>query len=381
MMTKFVIYLDHGATSWPKPNGVLCGIAAFMAGVAGNAGRSGHYAAVESARLVYQVREQLARILKIPDPADMVFTHGTTEGLNLVLKGFLREGDHILVSPMEHNSLMRPLKRLCRERNVTFSILLADKYGRVDIEQARKNRPKSPVRLIGISHASNVNGVVQDLSGLRAAFPDTPILVDAAQSAGVLPIDVVKDGIDFVAFSGHKGLLGPTGTGGCYIDPRHDVAPLVEGGTGSKSESIEQPDFRPDRYEAGTINLHGLAGLQGALEHIEENGLGGDHKRRLATMLIEGIRDIPRVKLYSPTDGSALMAAFTIEGMHTDQVAQALENEFSILCRAGMHCSPSAHQHLGTMPEGAVRLAPGYGNKDKEIEIALRAVTKIAGRI
>jgi len=153
----------------------------------------------------------------------------------------------------------------------------------------------------------------------------------------------------------------------------------MEGGTGSKSESIDQPDFRPDRYEAGTINLHGIAGLQGALDHIKENGLGGEHKQRLTKMLIEGIRDIPRVRLYSPDDGTALMAAFTIEGMHTDQVARALENEFSILCRAGMHCSPAAHQYLGTMPEGAVRLAPGYGNLDKEIEIAIKAVKKIAG--
>jgi len=380
-MTKFVIYLDHGATSWPKPNGVLCGIAAFMAGVAGNAGRSGHYAAVESARMVYQAREQLSRILGIPDPADLVFTHGTTESLNLVLKGFLRDGDHILVSPMEHNSVMRPIKRLARERNIKYTFLPADKLGRIDMENAKITAGKGPYRLIAISHASNVNGIVQDLASLRDVFPDTPILIDAAQTAGVLPIDVMKDRIDFVAFSGHKGLLGPTGIGACYISPRYEVAPLMEGGTGSKSESIDQPDFRPDRYEAGTINLHGIAGLRGGLDHIEENGLGGEHKRRLTLMIINGIRDIPRVKLYSPDDGTALMAAFTVEGMHTDQVAQALENEFSILCRAGMHCSPTAHLHLGTMPQGAVRLAPGYGNLDKEIEITIKAVKKIAGKI
>jgi selenocysteine lyase/cysteine desulfurase len=154
----------------------------------------------------------------------------------------------------------------------------------------------------------------------------------------------------------------------------------MEGGTGSKSESIDHPVFRPDRYEAGTINLHGISGLRGGLDHIEENGLGGEHKRHLTKMIIDGIRDIPRIKLYSPYDGTALMASFTIEGMHTDQVAQALENEFSILCRAGIHCSPTAHLHLGTMPEGTVRLAPGYGNLDNEIEIAIRALKKIASK-
>lgn len=376
-----VIYLDHGATSWPKPAGVLKGIEDFMTGVAANAGRSGHQASVESARMIYRVRDGLAKLLGVRNPEDMILTSGTTEGLNIVLKGFLEPGDSLLVSSMEHNSAMRPLERLKKDIGISYEILPADEYGRIDIDAARAVAGKTTWKLVCVSHGSNVNGIVQDIAALREAIPDVPFLIDAAQTVGVLPIDVEELGIQFLAYSGHKGLLGPTGTGGLYIAPEFDIPPLIEGGTGSKSESIEQPTFRPDCYESGTGNLHGIAGLRGSLDYFEEHGLTGGYKRKLTSMLLDGIKDVPNVRLHTPDDGTALLASITIEGAYADEVAIAMESEYNILCRPGLHCAPLAHKHLGTMPNGTIRLAPGYGNTEEDIEVTIKAVTEIAAKI
>jgi len=370
------IYLDHAATSWPKPKAVEDESLRVLRELTANPGRSGHRPSLEAARLVFDVRSRLARLLGVADPANLAFTRGATEAINLVLKGFLRQGDRIAISPLEHNSVMRPLTRLARDRNIVVETLPADPLGRTDVEATERLAGK--YQLVAIAHGSNVNGVVQDIRAIAKALPDTPILVDAAQTAGVVPIDVVADGATFLACSAHKGLLGPTGIGACYISPEHEVAPLVEGGTGSQSESTQHPTFRPDRYEAGTVNLHGIAGLRGGLSHIEQNGLLGDHKRRLTQMLIDGLREIPGVRIYAPTDGSALLLSFNIEGVPSDRVAAALESEHGVLCRPGLHCAPTAHRHLGTLPQGAVRLAPGFGNTEEEMQQAIRAVHVIA---
>ncbi len=372
------IYLDHAATSWPKPEAVAAETARLFAELAANPGRSGHQPAIEAARLIFDARTRLAALLGVADPANLAFTSGATEGLNLVLKGFLRPGDHVGVSPLEHNSVMRPLMRLAAERGITVETLPADAYGRIDVAAAA--RLAGRFRLVAVAHASNVSGAVQDVAGLAKALPGTAILSDAAQAAGVLPIAAEADGVAFLACSAHKGLLGPTGVGACYLSPACDVAPLREGGTGSQSESIEHPAFRPDRYEAGTPNLHGIAGLRGALGHIERHGLLGPHKRRLASLLTEGLRDIRGVRLHSPADGSALLVSLTIEGLPPDRVATALEAGHGILCRPGLHCSPCAHRHLGTLPSGTVRLSPGFGNTEEEMLRVIRAVHAIATR-
>jgi len=213
---------------------------------------------------------------------------------------------------------------------------------------------------------------------LKEALPKTPIVADAAQTAGVLPIDVGAMGVSALAFSAHKGLLGPTGLGGCYLADDLDPQPLLEGGTGSRSEATEQPDFRPDRYEAGTLNLHGIAGLAAALDHIEANGPLGETKRRLTAMLLEGLSDLPRVRVLAPTDGTAILLSLTVEGVPPDRVAAALERDHGILSRAGLQCAPAAHRYLGTFPQGTVRLSPGYLNTEEEMEAALRAVYSIA---
>jgi len=373
-----IIYLDQAATSWPKPGRVREHMVRFIEGPAANAGRSGHRASLDSARMVFETRVRLAAMLGVPDSRDLVFTRGATEGINLVLKGFLDDGDLVAVSPMEHNSVMRPLNRLAAERGIRVEVLPANRLGRVDPEGARRPGGREAPRLVVLAHASNVNGVVQDLAGLRRAFPESAVLLDAAQTAGVLPIDVGREGIDFLACSAHKGLLGPTGLGVCYLDPRHEVRPLTEGGTGSRSQDPRHPEFRPDRYEAGTLNLHGIAGLRGAVEHLGEAGLMGDHKRRLSAMLIEGLQAVPGVTIHSPADGTALMVSFTVNGALPDRVAARLEEDHGILCRPGLQCAPAAHRHLGTFPAGTVRLSPGFGNSEEQVARAVEAARRIA---
>jgi len=402
-----------------------------------NAGRSSHQPSVDSARLVFEVRARLASLFGVADPANLVFTRGSTESVNLVLKGFLRPGDRVAVSPLEHNAVMRPLARLGRERGIVVDTLPADPLGRIDIDAVARwegGHGDPPLQLLVVAHASNVNGVVQDARAIAAALPGVPILLDAAQTAGALPIDVAADGVSFLACSAHKALLGPTGVGVCTLSPEFEVEPLLEGGTGSQSDSTEHPTFRPDRYEAGTLNLHGIAGLKGALDHLdrqsrkgpeaggsrdegtrpeargtrdegkakeqERSGLAppasgppsppsgldplaaslplGEAKRRLTKLLIDGLGEIPGVRLYSPRDGSALLVSFTVEGLPPDRVAAALEEDFGILCRPGLHCCAAGHRHLGTLPQGTVRLAPGYGNTDEEMAAAVRAIAEIA---
>ena len=371
------IYLDHAATSWPKPAEVGEEIEHSLTALTANAGRSGHQAAVSSARMVFETRERLAELFGIERSEDLVFVRGCTEGLNLVLKGSLKPEDRVAVSPMEHNSVMRPLTRLARERGIVVHTLPADPLGRIDFEADRESANEKPPSLVVIQHASNVNGMVQDLAALRRAFPESPILVDAAQTAGVLPLDVTALGVDFLAASIHKGLLGPTGVGVCYLSPRYDVSPLMEGGTGTDSESTEHPGFRPDRYEAGTLNLHGIAGTSGALHGLGERGLLGERKRFLTKMLVDGLDRIPGVTLHSPKDGTALCVSFTVDHLRPEQVAVRLEQGFGVLCRPGLHCAPNAHRHLGTLPSGTVRLSPGWGNTEKHVETALAGVESI----
>jgi len=373
-----MIYFDHAATSWPKPAEVGEQIVRSLNDLTANAGRSGHRASLASARAVFRTRERLASLLGVGPSENLVFTRGATESLNLVLRGFLKVADRVLVSPLEHNAVMRPLAALTRERRLVVETLRADPFGRLDLDAARRAVRAAPAALAVIAHASNVNGAVQDLAGLRDALGGTPILVDAAQTAGVLPIDVGRAGIEFLACSAHKGLLGPTGVGVCFMSPRHEVVPLMSGGTGSRSESFQQPDFRPDRYESGTLNLHGIAGTYGALLGLEQRGLLGTHKQSLSQLLIERLAEILGLRIQSPADGTALCVSLTLDGTPPDILAQRLEREYGVLVRPGLQCAPAAHQYLGTCPSGTVRFSPGWGNTADEVEIAAKAIRVIA---
>ena len=376
-----MIYLDHAATSWPKPPGVAESLTQALARPLANSGRSGHQASIAAAREVYRCRSYLAELFHIPDSRDLVFTRGTTEGINLVLRGFLRPGMHVATSPLEHNAVMRPLRRLEAERNIRISTLPADEYGRVSTGESASVLGHGKPDLLVLAHVSNVNGVTQDLAAIRRSFPDVPILLDAAQSAGVLEIDVQALRLDFLCCSLHKGLLGPTGLGACYIHPKHDIPPLMEGGTGSASEEEQQPLFRPDRYEAGTLNLHGILAANACLQGLSARGLLGGHKKELCHILCEGLQRLPGVSLQSPLDEELLCLSFTVRGQSVDHLALALEEEHGILCRPGLHCAPAAHRHLGTAPEGSIRFAPGFGNTPDEMQEALAALAGLLARV
>lgn len=372
------VYLDHAATSWPKPREVVERTVESLTRVTANAGRSGHRPSIDSARLVFSFRNAVAKLLGIDDAENVAVVRGCTEGLNLVLRGWLKPGDRVLVSPMEHNAVMRPLASLAGKLQLQIDTLPADRWGRIQTQEARDMAKGRTPSLLVVQHGSNVNGVVQDVAALRSALPEIPILLDAAQTAGVLPLDVDKWQIDFVSASMHKGLLGPTGVGFCYIAARRDVAPLIEGGTGSRSESFAHPAFRPDCFESGTLNLHGIAGSLGAMEGIEERGLLGEHKQDLCNRLIRGIRAIPRATLQTPDDGTALCVSISIDGMQPDELAMRLEREFGILSRPGLHCAPAAHRHLDTFPTGTLRLSPGWGTTREQIDFTLDSIGKLA---
>ncbi len=380
-----MIYLDNAATSWPKPDGVLEAMTHALRDVGASPGRSGHRLAREAERLRFTAREAIAELFGAPSPLKVVFTANATAALNLALLGLLEPGAHVLASGMEHNAVLRPLRAL-EQRGVAIDLLPCGPDGTVDVTSIDALvRPQT--RLIVVAHISNVCGVVQPIREIGAAAHrhGIPFLVDAAQSAGCWPINFAEDHIDLLAFTGHKGLLGPSGTGGLVFADTFDIErlpPLVRGGTGSRSEQELQPDLLPDKYEAGTPNLPGLAGLAAGVQYVLARGVTAirAHKQVLIQQLLDGLRAIEGVRLYGPGDvlrqGAAV--SFTLAGREVSDVAGVLDERFGILCRPGLHCAPRAHRTLGTWPKGTVRLAPGIFTQAAEIEAALDAVRQVA---
>lgn len=378
-----MIYLDNAATSWPKPEEVYRAIDEFMRTNGANPGRSGHRPSIEAGRAIFETREALARLFGISDPTRIVFTLNATEALNAVIQGMLRPGDHVITSSMEHNSVMRPLRAM-EIKGVEISVVACSTEGVLgpqDLEDAI--RPNT--RLIVLNHASNVVGTLLPIgeAGRIARRNSVPMLVDAAQTAGPLPIDVEALAIDLLAFSGHKSLFGPQGTGGLYIRKglESGIPPLKRGGTGSRSEHEQQPDFLPDKYESGTPNTVGLAGLGAGVRFIQ--ALGPDKIREreadLTRSLVEGLKATEGVTVHGTGDPDKQVAivSFNISGKTPSEVAMQLE-EADILCRPGLHCAPVTHRTLGTFPQGTVRLSPGYFTSDEDIEKTLEAVRRIA---
>ena len=360
-------------------------MAGFLDEIGANPGRSGHSRSVEAARILYDAREALAGLFNVRDPLRIVFTLNATDALNLALKGLLRPGDHVITSSIEHNSVMRPLRDLERG-GIELTIVPCSEEGSLDPSDLEKRiRPRT--RLIALSHASNVIGTLLPIRevGQITKRDGLFFLVDAAQTAGACPIDIERDGIDLLAFTGHKSLYGPQGTGGLVIGERvreKEMIPLRQGGTGSRSEFEDQPDFLPDRFESGTPNGVGIAGLLAGLQFIKEKGI--ENLRRQETesikILTDGLRKVPGVKLYGPENGADRIAtiSFTMEGLSPSEIALRLDREFGVLCRPGLHCSPSAHRTIRTFPEGTVRFSLGAFNTPEEIETALRAISIIA---
>jgi cysteine desulfurase / selenocysteine lyase len=405
-MTR-AIYLDNAATSFPKPPQVIEAMVHFMSEVGANPGRSGHRLSLEAGRIVRHARENLASLFKIPDPIRIVFGLNVTEAINTVFNGFLNPGDHVITTSIEHNSVIRPLRHLEETGGISLSIVRCDRKGFLDIDEIPKLLRKNTA-LMAISHASNVCGTIQDVRAVKNALCDVPLLLDAAQTAGCIPIDVQADGIDFLAFTGHKALLGPQGIGGLYLREGLNLRPFKRGGTGSVSEEMRQPEFLPDAFESGTQNNVGIAGLGAGVGFILDRGIENirNHEQALTRVLLDELYSVQGLSIYGPlkpehqtatvsvtfdsvmpteTDDvlrgcGSINLAWLEDGVELNEAGDLLNTEYDILVRTGLHCAPLAHQSLGTFPEGTVRLSMGYFNTVDEMRRAAEALRHIAER-
>lgn len=378
-----IIYFDNAATSWPKPPGVAAAMVHYLSDTGASPGRSGHRLALEAGRMVLQARENLAELFNVVDPGRIVFTKNATEALNTALMGLLEPGDRIITTTVEHNSVMRPLRWLEAHRQVSVTVIPCDANGVLDLDALRQALHQ-PARLVVATHASNVSGVINPLTEIGRLVHEAGVLflVDASQTAGAFPIDVETMKIDMLAFTGHKSLFGPTGTGGLVVGEGIDLRPLTLGGTGSKSEHEYQPQFLPDSLESGTLNSVGLAGLVASTDFLLTTGIENiwSHDRALTARLLDGLTALEQVRVYGPqqADRQVGVVSFNVAGKSPSQIGLALDEQFGVMCRVGLHCAPSAHRTLGTFPAGTVRFGLSYFSTFDEIDAAVAAVQQIA---
>jgi cysteine desulfurase family protein len=381
------VYLDHAATSWPKPAVVLEAIQDFFENAGGNTGRSGHRRSIAASRAVSLARQRLADLLGAESPDDLIFTKNATEALNLAICGLVLEGGRVVTTSLEHNSVMRPLRELERRGRCSVEVVRVDaNSGEIDLDDwTARLRGAAPCLAIA-THASNVTGVLLPIAAMAASTADcaVPLIVDASQSAGHVPFALSALGASAVAMPGHKGLLGPSGTGLLYLAPGVEVDPLIRGGTGSQSELELQPDFAPDRYESGTLNAIGIVGLGAAAAHLREAGIDQVHAglTELGRRLRAGLAGIEGVTTYGPADPADNVGIVSVglAGTPCATVARLLDDEWGVMTRAGLHCSPAAHHTLGTAPGGTVRFSWGKDTSEREIEIAIEALRAVADR-
>jgi len=381
-----VIYFDNAATSWPKPPGVMDAMRDFMENVGANPGRSGHSLSVEAGRVVLDAREKVARLFNIEDPMRVAFGPNATDALNLAIRGLVGEGGHVITGSMEHNSVMRPLRDLERV-GVEVTVVQCDGQGFLEPDNVQASiRPDT--KLIVLNHGSNVVGSLAPVRevGKLARDHGIPFLIDSAQTAGCVPIDVERDRIDLVAFTGHKGLLGPQGTGGLAIADGFDVSRLKRlkaGGTGSRSELEFHPDFLPDKYESGTLNAVGLAGLAAGAGFVLDTGVEviREKETALTRRFIRGARGIDGIVVYGGQDEKRQTStiSFNVEGVSQSDVGLRLDEQHGVMCRVGLHCAPSAHRTIGTFPGGTVRFGMGFFNTGAEVDAALEALAGMVG--
>jgi cysteine desulfurase family protein len=380
-----MIYLDNAATSHPKPAQVYARMDRFAREVGANPGRAGHRMAVEAEAEIDRTRRQIATLFGGRDPRRLVFTLNATDALNMAFKGLLQKDDHVVTTVMEHNSVARPLNRMESEGTLRVTRVPAGRDGVVDpgdIERALTSR----TRLVAIAHAGNVLGNVQPIREIGRLIRQRECLfaVDAAQSAGLLPIDVEADRIDLLAFTGHKSLLGPAGTGGLYVGERVTLRPWREGGTGGDSADPMQPLDYPHRLEAGTPNTLGIAGLCEAVGYVTQRGVEAiaDHESALALRLWESLEADPRFVLYGPRPSAGGtrtgVVSLNLEGRPSSEIGAILDTSFGIAVRTGLHCAPGVHRALETFPEGTVRVSPGPFTTPEEIDLLTTALQEIA---
>ena len=377
------IYLDNASTSYPKAPGVVENMRLFMEEIGCNVGRGGYAGAYSAGEVVYDTRERLCRLFHAPKPQNVIFTSNITASLNFIIKGMLRPGDHVLVSSMEHNAMMRPLVQM-EKLGVSFDRIPCNSQGMLLLDQVEGLiRPNT--RAILMLHASNVCGTVMPIREVGAICHKHGLrfVVDAAQTAGVFPIDIVDMHIDALAFTGHKSLLGPQGIGGFIIEDSlaAELDPLISGGTGSRSDSEEVPDFLPDRFEGGTMNLPGIFGLNASLQYLEKEGIGNilQHEQTLSKRFSEGLAAFDCARIAGTEDPMKRAPVVSVDftGHDNAEIAFLLDSQYGIMTRCGLHCAPSAHKTLGTFPQGTVRFSIGPFNTPKEIDFAVDAIKAI----
>lgn len=378
-----MLYLDNSATTYPKPVSVRNAINRALITCGANPGRSGHNMSMTSANEIYQCREALGKLLNAQDTENIVIVRNCTEAINVVLKGTLKAGDHVVVSCLEHNAIMRPLEKL-KSMGISYTKAYIHEGNKEATINEFRNAIKDNTKLIACMHASNVWGIrlpIEDIAKL-AHSKGIKIMVDAAQSAGVLPIDFDGDKLDYLCISGHKGLYGPMGTGILVVRQGEELNTLIEGGTGSDSISLEQPLSMPDRFESGTPNTAGIAGLRAGAEFVMQTGIENIHikEMKLIQRIYDGLSTIPRVKLYTKRPNAKQyvpVLSFNIDGMQSERVAYML-NENNIALRAGLHCAPLAHEYFDTLSCGAARISPSIFTKPHDMDKLLDVVKKIS---
>lgn len=379
-----MIYLDNAATTFPKPECVYTAMDKFLREKGANPGRAGHRMSVEAEQEIEKARVTVARFLGIREPERMIFTFSATDALNMGIKGLLNEGDHVITSRLEHNSVSRPLDGLENSGVITVTRVENSDDGFICADDIKK-AIRSNTKLIVCTHASNVLGTIQPIRDIGEVAREREVIfmVDAAQTMGVCRIDVENQYIDMLAFTGHKGPFGPPGSGGLYVGERVELRTWREGGTGFEPESLSQPDTLPYKLESGTPNSVGIIGLKTGLEFCIKEGIDKirEHERKLALTLIRALETDDRFEIYGGLDGDRKVGivSINIKGLTPGDVGAILDNTFNIAVRPGMQCAPNTHREIGTFPDGMVRISPGYFNTMEEIEETILGLKEITG--
>ncbi len=378
------IYLDNAATSRHKPDKVQKAMNNYFNQIGCSPGRGGYECSLQASRLILKARRNIAKLFNVPTPEQIIFTHNITHSLNYTIKGLLNEGDHVITTSMEHNAVLRPLNSLQEKGIIKVTYISCNQDGTLNpdnIKQAIKDNTK----LLVFTHASNVTGTLMPIQKLANIAQEHNLIsiLDTAQTAGSYKLDFSQLKVDVLAFTGHKGLMGPTGTGGFAISNQaaEMINPLIEGGTGSVSDKEYQPDFLPDKFESGTLNTVGITGLNAGIKFIMETGIEKikKHKLKLMQKLLNGLQEITKIKVHGPQNinWQTSTISINVENCDLGELSFTLDDKYGIMTRSGLHCAPFAHKTIGTFPEGTLRFSLGYFNTEKEIEFTLKKLKQI----
>lgn len=376
------IYLDNAATSFPKPKEVATAVYDFMVNNGTSSGRGSYKKAMQSDYIVYECRKLIGKLFNFDNPKKVIFTSNVTDSLNIAMRGILKENDHVITSSLEHNAVWRCLKTLERDINIKIDTVECSKDG-ITNPQDIKKYIKKDTALIVFTQASNVLGTIQPIReiGAIAREHNIPFLVDSAQSAGAMKIDVKEDNIDILAFTGHKSLLGPMGTGGLIINTNIDIKPLKAGGTGGDSAYEYQPDYYPNHLETGTSNVSGIAGLREAIKFLNKEGIENIHnkEKELTKYALEKLETVKDIEIYGPKDCEKMLSviSFNIKDKRPEDVGSILDQKYDIMLRAGLHCAPTAHSVIGTKERGTLRIGLGYFNEKEDIDKLVEALNNL----